>query len=168
LPSAPGLWVLDVAAGGGDIDEAIMRRRGGRVVVLDLNVTGLKRAKAPWPVAGDALQLPFADRSFDVVTASLFFHHLTDEQCVDALKEMWRVARRSVLVNDLHRHAAAYYSIRILTVLFSRSAMVRHDGPVSVCRAFRPEELLNIARSAGIHARVFRSFPYRLVLVAEK
>ena len=46
--------------------------------------------------------------------------------------------------------------------------MVRNDGPLSVRRAFRPAELLQIARRADIAARVYRSFPYRLVLVAEK
>jgi hypothetical protein len=73
-----------------------------------------------------------------------------------------------VLVNDLHRHAVAYGSIRALAAMFSKSRMVRHDGPLSVLRAFRPQELLDIARRAGVPARVHRSFPYRLVLVAEK
>jgi hypothetical protein len=81
---------------------------------------------------------------------------------------MWQIAKRRVLVNDLHRHRVAYFSIRALSFLFSRSRMVRHDGPVSVLRAFRPSELLDIARQAGVPARVHRSFPYRLVLVADK
>jgi hypothetical protein len=73
-----------------------------------------------------------------------------------------------VIINDLHRHFFAYYSIRTLTTLFSKSPMVRHDAPVSVRRAFRPAELLKIADRAGVPARVYRSFPYRLVLVADK
>jgi ubiquinone/menaquinone biosynthesis C-methylase UbiE len=119
-------------------------------------------------VVGDALALPFRDGTFDVVMASLFFHHLSDEDCVRVLAQMWRIAKRLVLVNDLHRHAVAYFSIRGLTAMFSKSPMVRHDGPVSVMRAFRPNELLSIAKRAGVPARVHRSFPYRLVLVAEK
>jgi len=73
-----------------------------------------------------------------------------------------------VLVNDLHRHRLAYDSFRVLASLFSKSPMVQHDGPVSIRRAFRPEELLNFAKAAGIPARVYRSFPFRLVLVADK
>jgi hypothetical protein len=80
---------------------------------------------------------------------------------------MWRMARRVVLVNDLHRHPIAYSSIRMLSA-FSKSIMFRHDAPVSVLRAFTANELLAMARRAGIPARVHRSFPYRLVLVARK
>ncbi len=168
LPASSGMLILDVAAGACDIGDALVRRSPHRVVGLDLNAQGLKLAARSTPVQGDALQLPFRNDTFDVVMASLFFHHLSDEDCVRVLRDMWRVARRLVLVNDLHRHPAAYHSIRILSALFSKSAMVRHDGPVSVQRAFKPEDLLRIAREANIAATVHRSFPYRLVMVAEK
>jgi ubiquinone/menaquinone biosynthesis C-methylase UbiE len=168
LPNIPNPLILDVAAGACDVSEALCRRMSCRIVVLDLNVRGLRLARKSWPIVGDALALPFRDGEFDVVMASLFFHHLSDQDCARVLAHMWRIARRLVLVNDLHRHALAYFSIRALTAAFSQSPMVRHDGPVSVLRAFRPDDLLNIARTAGVPARVYRSFPYRLVLVAEK
>ena len=162
------LLMLDVGAGGCDVAEALLEKRSCRVVVLDLNARGLKLGSKSWPVVGDALDLPFADKSFDVVMASLFFHHLSDDDCVRVLQQMWRIARWRVLVNDLHRQVLAYFSISVLTRAFSKSRMVRHDAPVSVLRAFRPSELAAIARRAGIPAVVHRSFPYRLVLVAEK
>jgi len=52
--------------------------------------------------------------------------------------------------------------------LFSHSVMVKHDGPASVRRAFRPADLQTIANRAGVPARVHRSFPFRLVLVGTK
>jgi ubiquinone/menaquinone biosynthesis C-methylase UbiE len=168
LPAGSNLLILDVAAGACDVSESLLRNRRDRIVVLDLNARGLKRARKSWPVVGDALDLPFQDGTFDVVMASLFFHHLSNDACVRVLAQMWRIARQRVLVNDLHRHAVAYSSIRALAAMFSKSRMVRHDGPLSVLRAFRPQELLDIARRAGVPARVHRSFPYRLVLVAEK
>jgi ubiquinone/menaquinone biosynthesis C-methylase UbiE len=168
LPPGTNLLMLDVAAGACDVSEALVERRPGRAVVLDLNPRGLKLAETAWPVVGDALELPFPDGTFDVVMSSLFFHHLSNENCVRALREMWRVTRQRILVNDLHRSVVAYFSIRVLTALFSKSRMVRHDGPISVLRAFRPSELLDIAKQTGIPARVYRGFPYRLVLVAEK
>lgn len=168
LPQGSNLLMLDVGAGGCDVDDALLERMPGRIVGLDLYPGGLKLARRTWPVAGDALQLPFADKSFDVVMASLFFHHLSNENCVRVLGEMWRVAKRRVLVNDLHRHRVAYYSFQLLAALFSKSKMVQHDGPVSVRRAFRPRELLTFAERAGVPARVHRSFPYRLVLVADR
>lgn len=168
LPVESNLLMLDVAAGGCDVSEALLRRIPCRIVALDLNGRGLRRARRAWPLVGDALELPFADLTFDVTMASLFFHHLPNDGCVHVLSEMWRIARRRVIINDLHRHFFAYYSIRALTTLFSRSPMVRHDAPVSVRRSFRPAELLKIADRAGVPARVYRSFPYRLVLVADK
>jgi ubiquinone/menaquinone biosynthesis C-methylase UbiE len=168
LPSVPNLLILDVAAGACDVSEALASRVPCRIVVLDRNKQGLKQARKSMPVVADALALPFPDESFDVVMASLFFHHLSNPQCARVLAGMWRLARRMVLVNDLHRHPVAYGSIRALTALFSGSVMVRHDGPLSVRRAFRPSELEQLAKDAGVPARVVRSFPYRLVLVGKK
>jgi len=163
--------ILDVAAGGCDVGEALMnqpKRPNRSVVSLDLNPRGLMLAERSLPVAGDALQLPFGDESFDAVICSLFFHHLSNFDCVRVLAEMWRVARRIVIVNDLHRHRMAHGAIRLLSALFSKSTMFRNDAPASVRRAFRPAELFALAGQAGVPARVVRSFPYRLVLVAEK
>jgi ubiquinone/menaquinone biosynthesis C-methylase UbiE len=160
--------VLDVASGGCDVGEVLAKRRSCRVVSLDMNLRGLKRAERTVPVAGDAVQLPFADGAFDVVICSLTFHHLTNADCVSVLREMWRVARRIVIVNDLHRNRVAHASIRILSALFSRSTMFKNDAAASVRRAFRPAEFAAIAELAGVPARVHRSFPYRLVLVASK
>jgi len=168
LPAGSNLLMLDVAAGGCDVSEAVLARIPCRVVALDLNRRGLKHARRARPVVGDAMDLPFPDRSFDVAMASLFFHHLSDADCVSVLAQMWRIAKRRVIINDLHRHAVAYYGIRWLTALFSSSRMVQHDAPVSVQRSFRPADLLKIAERAGIPARIYRSFPYRLVLVADK
>jgi ubiquinone/menaquinone biosynthesis C-methylase UbiE len=160
--------VLDVASGACDVGEALVSRRKCRVVSLDMNPRGLKFAVQTAPVAGDALRLPFADNTFDAVICSLFFHHLTNSESISVLREMWRVARRTVIVNDLHRNRVAHASIRILSALFSRSTMFRNDSAVSVRRAFRPGELADVALSAGVPAQVYRSFPYRLVLVAKK
>jgi ubiquinone/menaquinone biosynthesis C-methylase UbiE len=168
LPREPNLLMLDVAAGACDVSEAIFGRNPARIVALDINPKGLKYARKSWPVVGDALDLPFRDNTFDVVMGSLFFHHLSDDNCVRVLANMWRISKRLVLVNDLHRHRLAYWSIRALAAAFSKSAMVQHDGPVSVLRAFRPRELLRVAKRAGVPGRVYRSFPFRLVLVAQK
>lgn len=168
LPQGSNLLMLDVAAGGCDVSDALLERKSCRIIGLDLNLQGLRLARRAVPIAGDALRLPFRDGTFDVVMTSLFFHHLSNDDCVRVLMEMWRVSRGRVLVNDLHRHAMAYFSFRLLASLFSKSPMVQHDGPVSVRRALRPKELLEIAQRAGIPGRVYRSFPYRIVLVADR
>jgi len=168
LPSGSSLRVLDVAAGGCDIGDALAENPSCRVVSLDINALGLRRTKQTEPVVGDGTRLPFPDATFDAVICSLSFHHLTDTECGQVLQEMWRTSRGRVLVNDLHRHPVAWASIWILARLFSKSAMVKHDGPASVRRAFRPAELQDMATRAGVRAVVHRSFPFRLVLVGTK
>src|SRR6185436_4528367 len=155
-----GLQVLDVAAGGCDIGDALVETRACRVVSLDLNPMGLRHSRRTMPVVGDGTQLPFRDSTFDAVICSLSFHHLTDSECETVLKEMWRTSRGCVLVNDLHRHPVAYASIWVLAHLFSKSVMVKNDGPVSVRRAFRPADLKELARR-GIDAVAFErdAFP---------
>ncbi len=168
LPPIESGVMLDVAAGACDIGDVLAQDEGWTVVGVDLSSTGLGMARRTLAVVGDAFRLPFEDDSFDVVTASLFFHHLSDEDCVRVFASMYRVARRRVIVNDLHRTRMALHSFAVLAGLFSSSPMIKNDGALSVRRAFRPRELSDIARRAGVEARVYRSFPYRLVMVAEK
>ncbi len=168
LPPVTEPLLLDVASGGCDVGDRLAESGPWRVVGLDLNSTGLSMASATIPVVGDAFILPFGDNAFDCVTASLLFHHLSDTDCVRVLREMHRVARLRLIVNDLHRARIAYGSIFALTRLFRGGRMVQNDGPLSVRRAFRPGELLEIARRAGLEGRVHRSFPYRLVLIVDK
>ena len=92
----------------------------------------------------------FKRQQFDIVLATLFLHHFTDDQLVDLFRQLQRQATRGIIVNDIHRHWFAYHSIRLLTRLFSQSPMVQFDAPLSVQRAFRKAEIRNILSRAGI------------------
>jgi SAM-dependent methyltransferase len=92
----------------------------------------------------------FQKEKFDIVIGTLFYHHFTDEQLIAFFSRLKEQAGIGFLINDIHRHSLAYYSIKLLTVLFSRSSMVKYDAPLSVLRAFSRRELSNILRSAGI------------------
>jgi ubiquinone/menaquinone biosynthesis C-methylase UbiE len=100
-------------------------------------------------VCADARSLPFADRAVDLAHAALLFHHLVDRDVVRAGRELRRVARRGALVNDLHRHWFAWGAILVLTRVFARSALIRHDAPLSVRRGFKRRELERLLREAG-------------------
>lgn len=169
--------VLDVGAGSGELLRTVasfarresrqaelvgleINKRSARAILEESAGFGSIRA-----VRGDALRLPFAGDSFDFVISSLFTHHLTDEKIIRTLTEMARVARRQVLVIDLHRHRAAYLSYKIFCTAFRLSPLVRQDGSLSIRRGFKGEELQRLAEKARLkNISVKRHFPYRLVL----
>ena len=118
-------------------------------------------------VRGDALKLPFDNAQFDYVMCSLFTHHLLDEQVVQVLREMSRVAKRRIFVIDLHRHPVAYLLYTTLGKIVLHNRLLRHDGALSILRSFKRDELLELAQRAGLRdISVERHFPYRLVLSA--
>jgi 2-polyprenyl-3-methyl-5-hydroxy-6-metoxy-1,4-benzoquinol methylase len=102
---------------------------------------------------------------FDVLTCSLFLHHLDESDALRLLRKMGRAAERMVLVNDLARSPIGYVLAWAGTRLLSRSPIVHFDGPVSVEGAFTPSEALALAERAGLHgATVRRRWPFRYVL----
>lgn len=179
--------VLDLGTGVGDFPEEAVRwadRLGFTLHAtgIDLNpatvayAQDVLRARLPDALharihiaEGDALSLPYADDTFDVVMAALFMHHLRDAEAVHLLREMHRVARRTVLVNDLHRHPLAYYSIKALALVLPVSPMFVHDAPLSVLRGFTRWELLDLSRRAGLgDVQVRWHWAFRWSLVCHK
>ncbi len=82
----------------------------------------------------------FLDQQFDFVLATLFMHHFTEAELINLFSSLKKITRSAIIINDIHRHPLAYYSITWLTQLFSRSTMVRFDAPLSVMRAFKKKE----------------------------
>lgn len=173
------ITVLDVASGEADVPRALIawgRERGFdiRVTALDLSVpalTSARRAGTPDNrlrfVCGDVGRLPFPDRAFDYVTCALFFHHLGDEDIVAALRAFDRLAARGIVVNDLVRTWRAYFWIRVFTL--PCHAILRNDGPLSVRRALRPDELRSLAAGAGLPwLSVETHFGHRMTLAGSR
>ena len=165
---------LDVATGSGDLPLALLaraRRRGWtlRAAALDYSPAVLDAARFHLdgaPVAlhqGDALALPFPDRSVDLVTCALALHHFAPEQAARVLREVARVARHAWLVVDLERSLPAYLGALALRPLL-RSRLTRHDAPASVLRAYTLPELRDLLSRAGLEpAAAARRFPFRLL-----
>lgn len=170
---ATRLKVLDVGFGDGDMLRAVARwaaRRGVAVELtgVDLNPRSEAAARAHTPpgseikwITGDYADL--AGHGWDVVISSLVAHHMAHPQLVAFLRFMEAESARGWLVNDLHRHRVAQLGFPILARLFGWHPIVRHDGALSVARAFRPAEWASLLAEAGAtHGRVFRAFPFRL------
>ncbi len=159
--------LLDVGAASGDMGEKIQEwYPGARVISLDRIPSHLPARGAR--VAGDAFSLPFGAKSVDFVFCSLFLHHFSNEAIVQLLREFWRLARRSVLAIDLARHPVPYYFLPWTRWIFGWNRVTVHDGPISVEAAFRPAELEELARRAGLgSARARAYYPaFRIALRA--
>jgi ubiquinone/menaquinone biosynthesis C-methylase UbiE len=156
--------LLDVGAGDSTVVETATKRTG-----VDLRITKLDRSSRHLmsrrnSVAGDALALPFADASFDLVHCCLFLHHLEDDQVTQFLREALRVARTAVLINDLRRSWLHLMLVYTGKPLFSR--ITRHDSVASVRRAYTVAEVLGLAE--GIQAKaveVQNSYLYRFGMI---
>jgi SAM-dependent methyltransferase len=173
--------ILDLGTGSADIPLDIARRarRHGldvHILATDLHpqmraiAAGRTRSVAAISVgAADALALPYAPGSVDVVLLSLTLHHFDHAQQVAALREAALVARTAVIVNELERCRANYAGARLLAATRWRgNRLTRHDGPLSVLRAFTMAELSELAAAAGLRVMLLeRFFFYRLVLVLE-
>lgn len=118
-------------------------------------------------VAGDALALPFLDRSFDLVTCSLLIHHLEREQIVQFVNEALRVARVAVLLNDLRREPLHLALLCAGYPLFTRLTL--HDGIASVRRAYTPQELKPILGNTDAAAvEMENQYLYRMGIIVWK
>jgi ubiquinone/menaquinone biosynthesis C-methylase UbiE len=171
--------LLDVGTGSADIPAFVVEWARGRGIklqfaVLDYNHLAARKARDETAayseivtVQADATRLPFADRSFHFVTASLFLHHFETPQAARLLSNFARVASVAFIVNDLRRHPAAYYSIMLLTRLFTRNRLVRHDAALSVLRGFAKEDIEELKPSTPGGVKAFRHFPYRYILIGE-
>lgn len=179
----PGYRVLDVATGSADIPLQVTvwaRARGIRmeIVATDLHATTLEFARRQAAAdpdvrveSADALDLPYADGAFDFALCSTALHHFdARDQVLRVLREMHRVAAIGGIVNDLRRSRPALVGANLLAATVWRTHPVtRHDGPLSVRRAFTPPELAELAREADLSgARVHAHVPFRVALVWER
>jgi SAM-dependent methyltransferase len=179
----PELTLLDVGTGGADIpvsllDRAARRGRRWSCVAIDNRPEVLAAAVRIRPVVaetpglelhvGDGRALPYPDRSFDVAHASLLLHHLPPDEAVTVLREMARVARQGVVVNDLERGRTGWIGAWLVGHLLTGSRFTRHDAPLSVARAYRAGEMIALLRASGLTpVRVVRgAFGQRYAIAA--
>jgi SAM-dependent methyltransferase len=157
--------LLDVGTGGADIPLALLAdaSRSGRqlrITAVDSRQEVLDAARAVDGrvgttrglelMLGDGRSLPWPDRSFDVVHASLLVHHLEPPEAIAFLVEAARLARRGVVVNDLVRARHHWIGARVLLAASTRNRSTRYDGPLSVRRAYTRVELRALLAAGGL------------------
>lgn len=175
------LSVLDVGCGGGDMLKVIAdwgRKKGIplQLTGIDLSVSAITYAKQncweypeiAW-LQEDVFTHLKQGHHYDVIMNTLFMHHFTDEQIVLLLSLMKSNGRQGFIVNDLHRHPFAFFSIKWITQLFSSSYLVKHDAPLSVLRSFRLAEWWEFLSKALVpNAAISWEWAFRYLIVYKK
>jgi 2-polyprenyl-3-methyl-5-hydroxy-6-metoxy-1,4-benzoquinol methylase len=167
--------LLDVGFGHGDMLRAIARwarRRGveAELVGIDLNPRSAPIAAAATPGelgidyrTGDYAHT--AGGGWDYVISASTTHHMSDSELHAFLRFMEAEARIGWYVNDIHRHAFAYWGFRPLARIMRWHKMVREDGCLSIRRGFRREDWQRLIAQSGIDPaapRIVRRLPMRL------
>lgn len=162
--------LLDVGTGWGDIAATarnVAARLGVRLWTVGLDMSErlvtARRASNSVVIRGDALRLPFRDRSVDVVLCSQVLHHFEAADAEVLVREMNRVARTRAIIADLRRSRIAASGLWLASFALGFHPVSRHDGMVSVMRGFLPDELADIVQSAtGRRPTVSRRLGFRL------
>lgn len=184
----PDALVLDLCCGTGDLAFALAKEGRARILGADFAHTMLVRARAKRPAQAatdgsastpvsffeaDALCLPFADASFDLVTSAFGFRNLANYEA--GLREIYRILKPGGTIailefaeppegslGDLYR----WYFTKVLPRigwLVSGHQSAYSYLPRSVARFFRPPELAALLRSVGYQSVEFREWTMRTV-----
>ncbi len=162
--------LVDVGFGHGDMLRAIAgwakaQGKAARLVGVDLNPRSAPVAAAATDPAmgidyrtGDAAALDFQP---DFIVSSLVAHHMADAELVGFMRWMEATAQRGWFINDLHRHWLAWAGFRALATLLRWHPIVRHDGALSVRRAFVRADWERLTKAAGVAPEVRWHVPFR-------
>ncbi|MHB1179173.1 MAG: methyltransferase domain-containing protein [Daejeonella sp.] len=178
-----GISICDWGCGGGDSLRRIAvwaRKRKLNIKLIGADATDSAIAYAREKSAGypeisyilaDVMSGEMHPNQFDIVISSLFTHHFKDQEWIRLIQKMNSCATYAVIINDLHRHWLAYYSIGILTSVFSRSVMVKNDSKVSVLRSFRRNELERMLQQANCKKYTIKwmwAFRWQIIIDSSK
>lgn len=154
------LTVVEIGCGGGDNLRAI--RNWAEKIRLPVHLKGIdinpdciayanqqKRNRGIEFITSDYKNMTFEQKP-DIIFSSLFCHHFSEDELIYMLRWMHQNSQLGFYINDLHRHWLAYYSIKFLTRVFSKSYLVKNDAPLSVQRGFKRNEWVEIFKQAGI------------------
>ena len=180
-PPADGpLKFLDVACGGGDValwlkSRAIREGMAVEVSGCDLSPVAVSYAKRRARDRGLEVEFFHHDATagelpggFDVVSSSLFLHHLSRDGAMRFFAHMAR-AGKVVLIQDLLRTRLGYVMAWTAVRAVTRSRVVWVDGPRSVQAAFSLTEVGELAGEAGLAgARIQPCWPERFTLTWER
>jgi hypothetical protein len=171
VSSSSRISLLEVASGPGHVPAAVKKKMQGRGIDLEISLLDRSRSHlngSRRSVVGDAVELPFANDSFDVVSSTLFVHHLKPEDVRKFISESLRVCRAAVLINDVIRSSLHLALVYAGLPLF-RSRLTWHDAPASVRQAYTVGEMRALLGSTpAARVEIGRHYLFRMGAIAWK
>ncbi len=151
------IHICEIGCGGGDNLAAIQKWSEEKIdyIGIDLKKECIEFAKLQYPfqnfswIVSDYEKITF-NKKPSIIFSSLFCHHFTEEALIKMLCWMKKNSSNGFFINDLQRSTVAYYLIKCLTKLFSKSYLIKNDAPLSVARGFHKNEWKIIFEKAGI------------------
>jgi 2-polyprenyl-3-methyl-5-hydroxy-6-metoxy-1,4-benzoquinol methylase len=170
------LHICEIGCGGGDNLQAIstIKNTAFTFTGIDLKKECIDFAKEQYPtlptnwLTNDYSKVNF-DTKPDIIFSSLFCHHFTEDQLVFMLQWMKGNSTKGFFINDLQRNTVAYFLIKWITRIFSKSYLVKNDAPLSVARGFHKKEWQAIFEKAGIiDYSIQWKWAFRYLIVCKK
>jgi SAM-dependent methyltransferase len=104
----------------------------------------------------------------DIVHCSLFCHHLNDDELLQLFIYFRKNIKTGFIINDLQRYWLPFYSAWLLTRVFNGSELSKNDGPISVLRGFKSNELIDLLLNAGIYNySVSKVWAFRFLIIGK-
>jgi 2-polyprenyl-3-methyl-5-hydroxy-6-metoxy-1,4-benzoquinol methylase len=156
------LHIADIGCGGGDILRTVAQWADKkslkcRLTGIDANPASIHFAEQKsrqYPNIDyqvlNVFSAEFQQQQFDIILLSTICHHLSDQELIRLFMQLKNQARVAIIISDLHRHWFAYYATRILTRIIDSSFLEKHDGPLSVRKAFKFHELKSLLRESKV------------------
>jgi 2-polyprenyl-3-methyl-5-hydroxy-6-metoxy-1,4-benzoquinol methylase len=179
-PQKTSVTICEIGCGGGDNLRAIetwcaKNNVAATFVGIDIKATCITFAKEQYPlmnaqwITNDYTAVDFGDNKPDIIFSSLFCHHFAETALQSMLFWMKENSKKGFFINDLHRHVLAYFSIKLITTLFSKSYLVKNDAPLSVARGFTKKEWNHIFTNSGLTSyRLYWQWAFRHLIVYTK
>lgn len=178
LPKNRPVCIAEIGCGDGNNLQVIQKYCATKnidatLIGIDIKNTCIEAAKFKQWIHADFIISNYESVQFntkpDIIFSSLFCHHFADDALVEQVKWMQKNASVGFFINDLQRHPLAYYSIKIIANIFSKSYLLKHDAPLSVARGLKQKEWQNILKAAGLpQAKIEWKWAFRYLITFKK
>ncbi|MEO5967200.1 MAG: methyltransferase domain-containing protein [Ferruginibacter sp.] len=172
------ITICEIGCGGGDNLHYIERwctKNNIKVsfIAIDIKAECIKYGKETYPklkaewIISDYSKVNFVNKP-DVIFSSLFCHHFSNDEIISMIEWMQVNSKKGFFINDLQRNIFAYYSIKFLTSIFSKSRLVKNDAPISVLRGFKKADWQKIIKNFSTKFDIRYKWAFRYLIIFKR